>query len=53
MLYINNKQLFLSIFETGDKVEIIVAAVLSGAVFGALITVGIWILKQKLSIELW
>ena len=44
----------LSYFETGDKFEIIVAAVVSGTVFGVLITIGVWILKGKLSKEnLW
>ncbi|XP_078340872.1 uncharacterized protein LOC144627519 [Crassostrea virginica] len=38
-----------SYFETGDKVEIIVAAVVSGTVFGILITIGVWTLKGKLS----
>lgn len=38
-------------FETGDKVEIIVAAVLSGVIFGVLITIGVWILKGTLSKE--
>nr|XP_022296634.1 uncharacterized protein LOC111106302 isoform X2 [Crassostrea virginica] len=39
---------------SGDKVEDIVAAVVSGTVFGVLITIGVWILKGKLSKEnLW
>ena len=41
--------MFLSIFETGDKVELIVAAGFSGAVFGALFTISIWILQRKVS----
>lgn len=39
----------LSIFETGDKTEFVVAAGFSGAVFGALVTLGIWFLQRKMS----
>ena len=53
-LSITNKKNECSHIETGDKVEIIAAAVVSGTVFGVLITIGVWILKGKLSKEnLW
>ncbi|XP_022297581.2 uncharacterized protein LOC111106971 [Crassostrea virginica] len=34
---------------SGDKVELIVAAGFSGAVFGSLVTLGIWFLQRKMS----
>ena len=48
---IRNIQLFLYNFETGDKTELIVAAGFCGAVIGALITIGIWMLQRKLSMD--
>lgn len=48
LLHVSRMKKICSYFETGDKVEDIVAAVVSGTVFGILITIGVWTLKGKL-----
>lgn len=48
LLHVSRMKKICSYFETGDKVEDIVAAVVSGTAFGILITIGVWTLKGKL-----